>query len=236
MDEHPDVPSASPSGRLTALGRDHGRGLVSVIAFVLVAALVPGRFGVAVRLLAAWNAAAVVWLASTWAHLVRPPSEGSRWSLAADRARWERHSRPVRRKTGFVSVVASGLFGLVFALVLLFQLERPRSREESLVVGLSALAVVTAWLALHTAYARYYAYLHYGRDDGGGLRFPGDGEPNYLAFAYFSFTLGTSFAASDVTVDGRRMRGAVLGHTLLSFAYNTGVLGLVVNLSVIARL
>ena len=40
----------------------------------------------------------------------------------------------------------------------------------------------------------------------------------------FSFTLGTSFAASDVTVTSRTMRWHVMMHSILSFFYNTVVL------------
>jgi uncharacterized membrane protein len=63
----------------------------------------------------------------------------------------------------------------------------------------------------------------------GGLEFPGDREPGMLDFTYFSFTVGTSFAASDVKVTSRRSRGVVLGHTILSFAYNTVLIAVVIN-------
>jgi uncharacterized membrane protein len=43
-------------------------------------------------------------------------------------------------------------------------------------------------------------------------------------FLYFSFTLGTSFAASDVTVTSQAMRWHVMVHSILSFFYNTVVL------------
>jgi uncharacterized membrane protein len=50
-----------------------------------------------------------------------------------------------------------------------------------------------------------------------------------LDFAYFSFTVGTSFAASDVKVISGRSRRVVLGHTILSFAYNTVLIAIVIN-------
>jgi hypothetical protein len=63
----------------------------------------------------------------------------------------------------------------------------------------------------------------------GGLKFPGDKEPGQLDFAYFSFTVGTSFAASDVKVTSRASRRVVLGHTILSFVYNTVLIAVVIN-------
>ena len=50
-----------------------------------------------------------------------------------------------------------------------------------------------------------------------------------LDFAYFSFTIGTSFATSDVKVTSRTGREVVLGHTVLSFAYNTVLIAVVIN-------
>ena len=33
-----------------------------------------------------------------------------------------------------------------------------------------------------------------------GLRFPGDGQPDYWDFVYFSFVIGMTFQVSDVAV------------------------------------
>ena len=50
-------------------------------------------------------------------------------------------------------------------------------------------------------------------------------------FAYFAFTVGTSFAVSDVDVTDDAMRQAVLGHQILSFFYNTSILATVVTMA-----
>ena len=85
--------------------------------------------------------------------------------------------------------------------------------------------------ALHTSYALHYAYLYYrSKGSAGGLAFPGEQSPDQLDFAYFAFTIGTSFAVSDVDVTDRAIRRAVLGHQILSFFFNTSILALVVNL------
>jgi uncharacterized membrane protein len=95
------------------------------------------------------------------------------------------------------------------------------------------IAIVAAWLLLHAGYARFYARRYYtsegpadrdGSGVGGGLDFPRSAAPMATDFLYFSFTLGTSFAASDVTVTSQTMRWHVMIHSILSFFYNTVVL------------
>jgi uncharacterized membrane protein len=92
------------------------------------------------------------------------------------------------------------------------------------------IAIVAAWLLLHVGYARFYARLYYRPEDpagpavGHGLEFPRSQAPMATDFLYFSFTLGTSFAASDVTVTSQAMRWHVMVHSILSFFYNTVVL------------
>ncbi|MGJ5674349.1 MAG: DUF1345 domain-containing protein [Nostochopsis sp.] len=50
-----------------------------------------------------------------------------------------------------------------------------------------------------------------------GLDFPGEEEPNYWDFMYFSFTLGMTAQTSDVSITSLLMRQLVLGHAIVSF-------------------
>jgi uncharacterized membrane protein len=99
------------------------------------------------------------------------------------------------------------------------------------------IAIVAAWLLLHAGYARFYARRYYGQHAGEGtaapesgpgaghgLEFPRSPVPMATDFLYFSFTLGTSFAVSDVNVTSQDMRWHVMVHSVLSFFYNTVVL------------
>lgn len=94
-------------------------------------------------------------------------------------------------------------------------------------------AIVAAWLLLHAGYAGFYASRYYEQeaDDGaespdahGGLEFPRDAKPTVTDFLYFSFSVGTSFAVSDVNVTTQAMRWHVMVHSVLSFFYNAVVL------------
>jgi uncharacterized membrane protein len=83
---------------------------------------------------------------------------------------------------------------------------------------------------LHTSYSLYYASRYYRSEKSyGGLAFPGEENPRQLDFAYFAFTIGTSFAVSDVEVTESTMRRGVLAHQILSFFYNTTILALTIN-------
>ena len=63
----------------------------------------------------------------------------------------------------------------------------------------------------------------------GGLDFPGDKEPTYLDFAYFSFVVGMTFQVSDVQITSKSLRTLVLVQGMLSFAFNTVILALTIN-------
>ena len=65
---------------------------------------------------------------------------------------------------------------------------------------------------------------------GGGLIFPGELKPDYRDFAYFSFIIGMTCQVSDVSVTSRSMRLLALLHGLLSFAFNTVILALSINI------
>jgi uncharacterized membrane protein len=97
---------------------------------------------------------------------------------------------------------------------------------------MASLGVVSAWGVLNVSYALHYAYLYYRAEESpGGLAFPGEQSPKQRDFAYFAFTVGTSFAVSDVDVTEDGMRQAVLGQQILSFFYNTSILATVISMA-----
>jgi uncharacterized membrane protein len=106
--------------------------------------------------------------------------------------------------------------------------------ETGLHARLAALASLPlGWATVHVLAAFHYAHLHY-RGPGPGMAFPGKGEPEGWDFLYASFTIGMTAQVSDVEVQTRAMRQAVLVHGIASFFYNTGILALAVNAAVTA--
>jgi uncharacterized membrane protein len=51
-----------------------------------------------------------------------------------------------------------------------------------------------------------------------------------MDFAYFAFVIGMTFQVSDVEITCRNIRRKVLVHGLISFAINTFVVALTINI------
>jgi hypothetical protein len=129
----------------------------------------------------------------------------------------------------FGTILAASLAGLTSAFAVLYY----ANGKLDALQAIGALGIVLAWMLLHAGYGRFYAALYYeDLADGGGasLLFPRDSHPTVVDFFYFSFTMGTSFAVSDVTVATPGMRWHVLVHSVLSFFYNAAVLALAVGI------
>lgn len=139
---------------------------------------------------------------------------------------WLLPVRLMRRRYGALIVASATGLSSGLLIVTVDQREDWSLTLEGIRV-LAALTAVLAWLILHTGYAMHYAniYFAYGK----GMNFPGTSTPNFLDFGYFAITLGATFATSDVEVTNRRVRHAVIWHSVLSFFYNAAVLGLAIG-------
>ena len=135
----------------------------------------------------------------------------------------------------FLFVTTASLVSLL-AIFLLLKSSKGESTEQ---VGgyiiLSMGAVIVSWWLVHTIYTMRYAHLYYSVDEGkrnpvGGLDFPGnEKEPDYMDFVYFSFVLGMTFQVSDVEISSKQIRRIAWAHGLISFAFNTAIVALSIN-------
>lgn len=93
-----------------------------------------------------------------------------------------------------------------------------------------------SWFVVHTIFTTRYAHMYYSDHEtkeetyAAGLDFPQDFEPDFVDFAYFSFTLGMTFQVSDVQISSNRIRRLALWHALLSFGYSATIIALSVNI------
>jgi uncharacterized membrane protein len=135
----------------------------------------------------------------------------------------------------FLFVIAASIasFG---AIVFLLKSTKGHGATVNEHILLAISAVIVSWWLLHTIFTLKYAHQYYDTttDDGktkpgGGLEFPGNEEPDYLDFVYFSFVLGMTFQVSDVVITSKHIRRLATMHGLLSFAYNTAILALSIN-------
>jgi uncharacterized membrane protein len=187
-------------------------------ALVVVALL---RFHWMVRLVAGWNALAATELVLTfWLIASSGPAE------TKARARTD---EPGRGPTLLLLRVMTPAC-LFLSIYLLRRAGDAPAELRGALVALCLAAIVSSWLLTHTAYAAHYARLYYRC--GGGLAFPGDAVPDTWDFLYFAFTVGMCFQVSDVTITGRALRRAALKHAVVSFAYNTAILAVALNLVV----
>ena len=135
----------------------------------------------------------------------------------------------------FFMVLISSFAGLLTVLLIIVSKDSA-IRHSMLFLPTCILGLILSWVMVHTIYIFHYAHKYYdslkkGESEiHGGLNFPGDEEPDYFDFAYFSFGLGCTFQVSDISVTSRKIRRITLFHGLLSFVLNTFVVALTINL------
>ena len=96
-------------------------------------------------------------------------------------------------------------------------------------VILSVVTVAVSWGLVNTVFAFKYVRLYYV-DEAGGIDFGTDQPPAYSDFAYLAFTIGMTFGLTDNRMVSRHIRKVALGHALLSYLFNTGILAVAINL------
>ena len=204
-----------------------GRAVVLVAALAACACtslFAPSWIHGPVRAVLEYDAAALAVLVGYFAVAFRADRERTRLRAA--------QVDPGRNVMLFIVVVsvAAGLAGAISILG-----KGPNVRAPSEVAFAIAVAIASAiigWFLTHATYALRYAHLFY-RDDGtpaDGLTFPKTPEPDDYDFLYFAFVIGMTFQVSDVQVNDPGIRRLVLAHGIVSFAYNTAILALGINL------
>ena len=132
----------------------------------------------------------------------------------------------------FIFIVFGAIFSLLAVFILLLSVKK-NTTEFATHALLSVISVVLSWFLIHTVFTLRYAHLFYRKLQKGqakGLCFPGGEEPNYTDFAYFSFTIGMTFQVSDVEIVSKEIRKLALLQGILSFAFNTAIITLSINL------
>ena len=120
----------------------------------------------------------------------------------------------------WVAPVLAAAIGIASAVTaLLARSIVPSLYSEQVLAVIASLGVFLSWMLLQVGFAQIYMLADI-TDPDEGLRFPRGVQTSMLAFVYFSFTLGTSFATSDVEVISVRLRKLVLIHAVLAFFYN----------------
>jgi uncharacterized membrane protein len=103
------------------------------------------------------------------------------------------------------------------------------------VLALSASTLVLSWLIAQCLFVVHYAHRYFGDYDkdgavDGGIAFPGEPPRTYRDFVYVAVCVGATCQVSDFNITTCRFRGLVTTHALFSFAFNTMVLALGINI------
>jgi len=171
------------------------------------------------RIVMAWDGLLITFLLLAWSVIgTATATETSQRTIDYDQ------SGPV-----ILALVVTAMCASLFAVA--FMLGTTKNLTALPLLGhvlCSVIAVVGAWLLIHTMFTLHYAQGYYREK--GCLDFPGDTEPDYLDFAYFAFVIGMTSQVSDVAIQSRWMRRLALWHGLISFAFNTVILALSINL------
>jgi uncharacterized membrane protein len=104
-------------------------------------------------------------------------------------------------------------------------------------VALGVSTILLSWIFMHWIFALHYAREFYGKagDKAGdkissGLVFPGNQEPDYWDFLYYSLVVAMTAQVSDVQVTSKAIRRLTTVHGVVSFFFNVAVLALTVNI------
>ena len=199
---------------------------LSVAAAVLAFFVESGSISWHARVIAGWDAGALVYLPLAWILASQSDSRMTRdHALAQDLGRYLIFLFIV--SASFASVVALGfVVGPIRDLPFW-------SRAWHLVLAVGALA--SSWLLIHAVFAFHYAHRYYGdaeRHDSlqQPLLFPGGHEPDYGDFLYYSFVVGMTSQVADVAIASQALRRLTMLHGILAFVFNIAVLALSINI------
>lgn len=197
---------------------------ISLIVSAAVLVGIHGRFSTPGEILITWCSFAMVVIILDWITILKShPREVRKIASLQDSS----------RTMIFLFVIFAAVISMVAVIFLL------KSAKGHAVghIFLAITAVIISWWLVHTIFTMRYAHLYYDTDtdDGqtreeGGLQFPGDEtNPDYMDFVYFSFVLGMTFQVSDVEISSRSIRRLAWLHGLISFAFNTAIVALSIN-------
>lgn len=106
-----------------------------------------------------------------------------------------------------------------------------------LIVALAS--VPLGWATIHMMAAFHYAHLFWRFSSGsahdGGLKFPGEDEPDGWDFVYFAFVIGMTAQTADVDITGANIRRFALMHCIVAFFFNAVLVAAAVNVVVAGR-
>jgi uncharacterized membrane protein len=201
--------------------RSRPRLFICIGIAIACTATLPADWRLATRLLVGWDIAVAIYLALIYfLFSVSDPGHIRRRSKIEDEGRI--------MVLVLTASAAVAMFGAIIA-----ELGAAHGVQRApLQLALATTTIVLSWGFTHTIFALHYAHEYYDEDDSkGGLKFPGNDEPDYWDFVYFAFVIGMTSQVSDVAVASKPIRRTVNAHGVVSFFFNAALLALTVNIA-----
>jgi len=195
--------------------------LLSFAAGLILYSLLPGSMRLATRLILSWDLTAAIYITATLWMFVHSTVDTCRNRAALyDEGDW----------IILLLVIASAGASFVAIFAEMSVLKMP-SQSRTLALVITGATVALSWSFTHTVFTLHYANVYYKQDEDGpgGLEFPGDREPDYRDFLYYSFVIGCAAQTGDVATISIAMRYLSLVHGIVAFTFNTAILALMIN-------
>ena len=196
----------------------------SIVAGVVLFIVLPPHLRPVTRVLLAWDLTALIYVVFALVMVSRSTVETChRRAALYDESDWV--------IVALVVASAAASFAAIFAELAVV---KTAVGPPALSLAVTGLTVVLSWTFTHMVFTLHYANLYYmPHADGhpGGLEFPGHRPPDYRDFVYYSFVIGCASQTGDVNTVSHAMRRITLIHGIVSFAFNTAILALMVNVS-----
>lgn len=198
-----------------------GAGVVAGLA-AQRAGLLPGAAS-----LVGWDTAAALYLALSASML-----------LNSSECDVRRNAKTEDENRAVIMSIVLACVAFSFGAIVVAQREAKAAHAHStggLLIVMSILTIVLSWMVVQTLFTVHYAHHYFGdRDDDGeidgGVQFQGDPPSTYADFIYMAICVGCCFQVSDFSLTNTSFRNLITVHAMLSFAFNTLVLALGINI------
>ncbi|OPB97750.1 DUF1345 domain-containing protein [Elizabethkingia occulta] len=196
------------------------RVMLAIIVSVLIFIIVPSGLPVLPRILITWLGFAITYIIICWTTI---------YTMSVTEIIRKASIEDGSKAFVFLFVILAS-FACLFTILLMVMGFSDKNISQWFMVLIAIGSMISSWALVHTLYIFHYAHLYYKTKGGKGLDYPGGEKPDYLDFAYFSFVMGCTFQVSDVEISSKEIRRVALFHGLLSFALNTFVVALTINI------
>jgi uncharacterized membrane protein len=202
--------------------RARPRLFLSACLAIMIMLVLPSAHSLARRMIIGWDVGVAVYLGLVFVLIARADVRRIRRQAAIED----------ESQTAILVLTATAAMASLAAIVIELAMAG-KSGRHPLDLGLAIMTIVLSWAFIHTIFALHYAHEFYDpvQEKAGGLAFPGDDEPDYWDFLYFSLVIGMTSQVSDVGVTTKSIRRTVAAHGVVAFVYNTTLLALAVNIA-----